>query len=64
VQIQPYDIGYLLLAKALQQTGRTQEAQAATAEAQRLSRNFPGAERSVNALFGQQNVEKTSNGIR
>jgi protein O-mannosyl-transferase len=64
VQIQPYDIGYLLLAKALQQTGRTQEAQAATAEAQRLSRNFPGAERSVDALFGQQNVEKTSNGIR
>ena len=64
VQIQPYDIGYLLLAKALEQTGRTQEAQAATAEAQRLSRNFPGAERSVNALFGQQSVGKNSGGLR
>ncbi len=51
LKIRPSDIGYLLLARAFQETGHNDEAQAATAEAQRNSRNFPAAEKSVNALF-------------
>jgi tetratricopeptide (TPR) repeat protein len=54
LKIQPSDIGYLLLAQALQQTGQGEQAQAAITEARRRSRNFPAAERSVNALFAQQ----------
>ena len=41
VKIQPSDIGYLLLARALQQTGHNDEAQAAIAEAQRQFARFP-----------------------
>ncbi len=58
LKIQPSDIGYLLLARALQQTGQDQQAQAAVAEAQRGSRNFPAAQRSVDAVFAQQTAVK------
>ncbi len=54
VKLRPSDIGYLLLARALQQTGQKSQAQAAEAEAQRLSRDLAAAERSVDAIFGQQ----------
>jgi protein O-mannosyl-transferase len=37
---QPWDLAYVLLARALQQAGKTQESQAAMQEAERLSTNF------------------------
>jgi len=51
LKITPSDVGYLLLARALNQAGQSSQAEAAAAEAQRLSRNFAAAERSVNAIF-------------
>jgi hypothetical protein len=38
--IQPFDLGYVLLAKALEQAGRTAEAQTAMQKGQQLSGNF------------------------
>jgi tetratricopeptide (TPR) repeat protein len=60
VKIQPSDVGYLLLARALQQTGRGDEAQAAMVQARGLSRNFPAAQRSVDAVFAQQTIISNS----
>ena len=60
LKIQPSDVGYLLLARALQQTGHDNEAQEATAEAQRQSRDFSAAERRVDALFVRQNTPSGS----
>jgi tetratricopeptide (TPR) repeat protein len=51
LRIQSSDIGYLLLARAFQQIGHGEEAQAATAEARRRSPDFSRAERSVNAVL-------------
>lgn len=51
VKLQPTDIGYLLLARALEQIGQTTQAQAATAAAQRISRNLAAAQRNVDAIF-------------
>jgi tetratricopeptide (TPR) repeat protein len=38
--VQPWDLSYFLLARALQQSGRTEESQAALQQAKRLSSNF------------------------
>ncbi len=54
VKLQPSDVGYLLLARALQQTGQKSQAQSAEAEAQRLSRDLAAAQRSVDGIFAQQ----------
>ncbi len=54
VKFQPTDVGYLLLARALEQIGQTEQAQAATAAAQRMSRNLPAAQRNVDAIFATQ----------
>ena len=54
VKLQPSDVGFLLLARALQQSGQNSQAQTAEAEAQRLSHNFPAAVKSVDAIFAQQ----------
>ena len=51
VQIRPSDIGYLLLARALEQTGQTAHAEEAQSEAQRLSRDLPAAQEKVDAIF-------------
>jgi tetratricopeptide (TPR) repeat protein len=56
VKLQPSDVGYLLLARALRQTGQNSQAQSAEAEAQRLSRDFPAAERGVDGIFVQQTI--------
>jgi Flp pilus assembly protein TadD len=45
VQLQPSDVGYLLLAQALEKAGRREEAQAARQQATRLSKNLQEAER-------------------
>jgi uncharacterized protein HemY len=56
LKIQPSDVGYLLLGRALQQSGQNSQAQSAEAEAQRLSRDFPAAEKRVDAIFAQQTI--------
>ncbi len=56
MKIQPSDVGYLLLGRALQQSGQNSQAQSAEAEAQRLSRDFPAAEKRVDAIFAQQTI--------
>jgi len=56
MKLQPSDVGYLLLARALQQSGQNSQAQTAEAEAQRRSRDFPAAEKSVDAIFAQQTI--------
>jgi protein O-mannosyl-transferase len=40
LSIQPWDLSYFLLARALEKSGRTEESQAALQEAKRLSRDF------------------------
>ena len=51
LKLQPSDIGYLLLARALDATGQSERAQAARTEAQRHSRDFAAAERKVDTIF-------------
>jgi Flp pilus assembly protein TadD len=53
VEIQPSDLGYLLLAKALEQSGRKDEAQAAMQQARRLSGNFAETQRTADRLLAQ-----------
>ncbi len=53
LKIDPSDFGYLLLAKALEQSGRQQEAQAAIQQARSLSEDFPAAQRKANHLLTQ-----------
>ncbi len=49
--LQPTDVGYLLLAHALQQQGRADEANAALDRAARLSRNLPQAQMQAESLL-------------
>ncbi len=51
--IQPSDFVYLLLARALEQSGRKNEAQAAMEEAKRLTENFEQAQQIANGLLAQ-----------
>jgi protein O-mannosyl-transferase len=51
IQIQPTDIAYLLLAQALEQTGRPEAARAALESAQKLSPNLDKARQNVNRLL-------------
>ncbi|MFZ0479916.1 MAG: tetratricopeptide repeat protein [Terriglobales bacterium] len=48
---QPSDVGYLLLAQALQQEGRNDDAKAMFQRAVRLSKNLPQAEKQAEALL-------------
>jgi tetratricopeptide (TPR) repeat protein len=51
--IQPFDLGYVLLAKALEQAGRTAEAQTAMQKGQQLSGNFETTQRVAERLLAQ-----------
>jgi len=51
VAVQPSDVAYLLLARALEQTGRVQEARAARDEARRISSDISQAEQNVDRLL-------------
>ncbi len=51
VKLQPSDVGYLLLAQALQQSGRSAEAQAAAQQAKFASRDLTDARRKVDSLL-------------
>lgn len=53
VSIQNWDLGYLLLARSLEQTGHTQEAEAAMEQAKRLSPNFDELQKTADALQAQ-----------
>ena len=51
VAVQPSDVAYLLLARALEQNGRVQEARAARDEAERMSSDISHAEQNVDRLL-------------
>jgi tetratricopeptide (TPR) repeat protein len=51
VSIQPSDVDYLLLAQALRRAGRLAEADAASAQAQRISNDFAQAQQSAAQLL-------------
>jgi Flp pilus assembly protein TadD len=53
VALQPTDVGYLLLARALEQSGRRDDAQAATDKAAQLSQNIDHARQVANRLLTQ-----------
>ncbi len=53
IQASPYDVAYLLLADALQKSGRTAEAQAARHHAGLLSANLEQAQRIADSLLGK-----------
>jgi tetratricopeptide (TPR) repeat protein len=54
VAIVPTDVGYLLLAGALRQCGRADEAASATQKAKQLSENIDQTQRFVDGLLGHQ----------
>ena len=51
VQIQPSDVGYLLLARALEENGNHSGAETARRQAQAISSNLSRAEASVDVVF-------------
>jgi uncharacterized protein HemY len=51
--MQPSAVGYLLLARALDESGHKQEAQAARQQANLLTQNLEGAEQTVEKLLAQ-----------
>jgi tetratricopeptide (TPR) repeat protein len=53
VEVQPSDVGYLLLAQALDKAGRNQEAETARQQASRVSKNLPEAQKVAEHLLGQ-----------
>jgi hypothetical protein len=53
VDVQPSDVGYLLLAQALEKAGRTGEAQKPRQQASQLSRNLREAQRVAEGLLGR-----------
>ena len=56
VAVQPSDVGYLLLANALQQSGQTSQAQAASERAKMMSRNLQQAQHTVDGLLAHRKV--------
>ncbi len=58
LKIQPSDVGYLLLARALAQTGQNDRADAANVQARRLSRDLAAAQRKVDAIFAGRRAEQ------
>ena len=53
MKLQPSDWGYLLLARALEQSGDNPAALSAIRQAQGLTRNFENAQRSADRLLAQ-----------
>ncbi|MFZ0802861.1 MAG: tetratricopeptide repeat protein [Terriglobales bacterium] len=51
--IQPWDLGYFLLARALQQTGQPDAAKAAMDQARRLSENFDELQKTAESLMAK-----------
>ena len=57
MKIQATDVGFLLLARALEQSGRPAEAQTAMLQAKALSRNFDEAQRLVEQLLSKPSLQ-------
>ncbi len=53
MEIQPSDFGYLLLARALEQSGHKDEAEAATQQARHRSTSFSEAQRTADRLLAE-----------
>jgi tetratricopeptide (TPR) repeat protein len=53
VAVQPWDLGYYLLARTLQQQGRTEESQAALQQAKRLSADFNQLQQVADELLAK-----------
>jgi protein O-mannosyl-transferase len=53
LEIQPSDLSYLLLARALDHAGRKDEAETATQQGRRMSGNFAETERTADRLLAQ-----------
>jgi tetratricopeptide (TPR) repeat protein len=53
VEIEPTDVSYLLLAQALERTGRASEARAATQAAQQISTDLNAAQKEAEQLLAQ-----------
>jgi protein O-mannosyl-transferase len=53
VAVQPWDLGYYLLARTLQQQGRTEESQAALQQAKRLSTDFSQLQQVADELLAK-----------
>jgi Flp pilus assembly protein TadD len=51
MSVQPTDVGFLLLARALQQEGRLDEANAISERVARLSPNLPEAQKTAESLL-------------
>jgi hypothetical protein len=51
MSVQPTDFGYLLLAQALRQEGRSEEANAISERVARLSPNLPEAQKTAESLL-------------
>jgi tetratricopeptide (TPR) repeat protein len=56
VEVEPTEVGYLLLAQALRRGGRTAEADDALAQAQKISRDFAQAQHSAAQLLAAAGV--------
>lgn len=54
IKLRPSDLGYLLLARALERSGRIDEARAAFAQAQRVTPNLQQAEQVVDSALSPQ----------
>jgi tetratricopeptide (TPR) repeat protein len=57
VKLEPSDVGYLLLEQALRRGRRLAEADAAGAQAQRISHDFAQAQRSATQILGAAGIE-------
>jgi hypothetical protein len=53
VELEPSDVGYLLLAQALEQNGMTAGSRTAIEAAQRISSDFDRAQQAVNELLAE-----------
>ena len=53
VKVHPTDVAYVLLARALQKQGNTEETQAAVAQAEKLSTNLRATAKMADQVFGQ-----------
>jgi hypothetical protein len=53
VKLQPSDWGYLLLARALEQSGNNNAAQSAIQQAKSMTSNFENAQRGADRLLAQ-----------
>jgi tetratricopeptide (TPR) repeat protein len=56
VEVEPGDVGYLVLAQALRRAGRSTEADDASGHAQRISHDFAQAQRSVGQILAAAGI--------